>query len=370
MMALNLGGFLLGAWLIPLHGLEVAGATPVVEEATCEKRLETMTSELQKIQETGAAPLTESLLGDPAEAHWPASRSAYVPPLVEYFHELKVFLNAEKPQWMVAAVAGAFGALNLASGPTSFKTTLLVGVGLMGAASGQYEATLLWPSLNMVQQIGIAAAAGLLSAFIVFQAFHGALTVLGFLLGLGITVLLEPYFHTELWPLNVSLGWYSAWGLIGVLLITFFQRHTLSLLTPCLGGFLLSSCLGYLVQRGALSSHQPGTNVPDWMAIHGDNWLDFADALLGTTSAGVFAIHATPGFVYDTVDIDRCLGRLLWFVLFYMGWKFQWKIARSSNWDGSINARNIIPGVMKASPVSHDGEYNTYDIHVLQNQLK
>jgi len=341
MMALNLGGFLLGAWLIPLHGLEVAGAKPVVEEATCEKRLETMTSELEKIQETRVAPLTESLLGDPAEAHWPASRSAYVPPLVEYFHELKVFLNAEKPQIMVAAVAGAFGVLNLASGPTSFKTTLLVGVGLMGAASGQYEATLLWPSLNMVQQIAVAALVGVLSAFIVFQSINGAMMILGFILGLGITVLLEPFFHTEQWPLNVSLGWYSAWGIMGVLLLTFFQRRTLSLITPCLGGFLLSSCLGFLVHEVAMSPYKPNSaqtqpTPPAWEAFHGDCWLDFAGALLGNARAGIFGIVSTPGFVFETVDVDKTLGRLLWFVLFYMGAKFQWKIAKNTNWDGTM----------------------------------
>jgi len=347
-MALHLGGVLLGVWLIACHGVSAetseAGATSVVEDATCERQLETMTSALQKAQktkETRGAPLAETLLESPGDAHWPASRSAYVPPLVEYFYELQVFLRSWPNQWQVAVVAGVFGMINLVNGPISFKMMILAAFSLVGAASAQYEAKLLWPSLNVAQQIAIAAEGGLLSGFVMFRSIQGATTLLGLLFGLSITVLLEPFFHTELWQLNMSLGWYSAWALMGVLLLTFFQRRTLSLLTPCLGGFLLSSCVGYLTQIAVWCSfHQPNSKAPpDWVIFHGDCWLDFAGALLGTSSAGIFGITPTPGGVaimgHQTLDLDRCLGRLLWFVLFYVGLKYQMSQARNRNWDGS-----------------------------------
>lgn len=324
-MALRFSGFLLGAWVIT-HGVSADNVT-ATGEASCEGRLETMKNDLMKVQQakTHAAPL--ALVATPGEAHWPASTSAYVPPLVQYFNDLDTYLRTMEKQYLVAGAAGLFGVLQLVHGPASFQTLLLTIFPLIAAASAQYELTLVWPSVNIQQQAAVAAGAAALAGLVVYQSLQGATILVGFLFGLGVSALLEPCFHTELWQLNFSLGWYSVWALMGILSFTVFQKYTLALVAPILGGFLLSSATGYFVAFGALvtsKNPQDAGSIPDWLHIQGSCWLDFAGALLGCeTKAGIIGNVTTPG----NVDPDRVLGRVLWFVLCWIGMKIQYRAA-------------------------------------------
>jgi len=284
--------FLLGAWLVTPH---VVAAEP--QEA-------------------------------PGAAHWPASKSAYVPPLEGYFSQLSIWLQTVNQQWAVATVAFAFGLLNLLYGVASYRLVLTIGFTLVSAASAQYEVTLIWPDLHVLEQIFIVAEVGLLTALIVYMSIPGCNTILGVMLGLSISALLEVILHTENWHLNAAVIWYSVWGVIGVLLLTFFQKRTLAVLTPSVGGFLIASSIGYFVKFAVWKMlQQPHPDVPDWLVneknIHGDCWLDFAGALLGGAKpAGIFGTYHNENF---TVNIDRALGRLFWLWLYYAGMKFQWK---------------------------------------------
>merc|ERR1719313_1108453 len=104
------------------------------------------------------------------------------------------------------------------------------------------------------------AEVALLSAFIVHRCVEGCQAFLGLLLGLGVSVLLEPLFHTETWQLTESVIWYSAWAFTGILSLTLFQKRTLA---------FFSRCLGYLIKLAALtSSKQPGHTMPNWVVIH------------------------------------------------------------------------------------------------------
>jgi len=329
-MMLHFGRVLFGVWLIALHGVsaDTVNATGMLEDTSCESRLEAMQKEVLKAQ---TKPLV--LAEDPGAAHWPASRSAYVPPLLQYFQDFHVYLKTMNKQWAVAGVAAALGLLQVVTGPTSFKTVVILGFSLMSAASAQYEATLVWPQLNIPQQIFVSAAAALVAAFVVYNSLDGITTVVGFLFGLAISALVEPLFHTELWKLDQSIAWYSAWAVVGVLLFTQFQKYTLALLTPAVGGFLLSSSIGYFTMLAAWAAEQqPHNNLPQGLDIRGDCWIDFAVALLGQDySVGIFHSVATPGLAVPSVEPDKVLGRVLWFLIFYLGMKRQWINAKRKN---------------------------------------
>jgi hypothetical protein len=290
--------------------------------------------ELQQAQQEmqkEVAPL--ALVEEPGDTHWPSDRQEYVPPLVRYFFELNTWLQTYKQQWAIAAVAGLLGLMNLLNGPTSFKTMLTLTFSLVATATAYYEVGLLWPQLTLPLQLVVMAEVAVLTAFIAQRCVEGCQAFLGLLLGLGVSALLEPLFHTETWQVTQSLIWYSAWAFTGVLSLTLFQKRTLAFFSPCVGGFLFSSCLGYLVKLVALaSSKQPGNTMPNWVVIHGDCWLDFARTLLPNSpvSAGIFEIIPTPGFSVKEIDVDRVLGRLLWFVLFYIGLRWQIYCARKS----------------------------------------
>jgi hypothetical protein len=294
--------------------------------------LEKLKGELQQAQQVqAAAPL--QLVEAAGETHWPEDRQAYVPPLVQYWFELHTWLQINSHQWAIAAVAGVLGLINLVNGPTSFKTMLMLIFSLVAAASTHYEVSMLWPQLAFPLHLIVVAEVALLTAVIAYYSTEGCQAFLGLLLGLGVSIMLEPLFHTERWPLNQSLIWYSAWSFSGVLSLTLFQKRTLAFFSPCLGGFLLSSCLGYEIKLVAwASSQQKGNTLPDWLIIHGDCWLDFARTLLPNSpvSAGIFEIIPTPGFMFKEIDIDRALGRLLWFVLFYIGLRWQMYCARKT----------------------------------------
>jgi len=322
-MALRCSCFILGAWLVAFGASE--DNVTATGEASCESRLETMKNDLMKVQQAKTVPL--ALEAVPGAAHWPASTSAYVPPLVQYFTDLDTYLRTMEKQYLVAGAAGLLGVLQLVHGPASFQIVLLTIFPLMAAASAQYELTLVWPSVNVQQQVAVAAGAAALAGLVVYQSLQGATVLVGFLFGLGVSALLEPCFHTEQWQLNVSLGWYSAWALMGILSFTFFQKYTLALVAPILGGFMLSSAIGYFVAFGAyVTSKNPRDQgqMPDWVHIQGSCWLDFAGALLGCeTKAGIIGDIKTPG----NVDADRVLGRVLWFVLCWIGMKIQYRAA-------------------------------------------
>jgi len=342
-MALHYGGFLFGVLLIAFHGVSAddviaSGATPVIEQATCESRLEKVKSELQKVSQvslidldpfdssTSSANPQAPSPADAGVAHWPASRTKYVPPLVEFFHEGFAWLKSTDQQVAVAGAAGVFGLLNVVNGPHSFKIVLMVGLALLAAASAQYEAKLVWPGIATQQQLFVAAYAGLLTARMAYDSIQGAVTIVGFLFGLGISALLEPFFDTSIWSLNASVVWYSVWALVGILSFTCFQKYTLAFVMPTLGGFLLSSCLGYFIM--VVFQQQPHSSQPPWMVIQGNCWLDFAGALVGGGApAGIFGTLKTPGFdLASSIEPDRVLGRLLWFLFFYVGMKRQWNL--------------------------------------------
>eukprot|EP00746_Dinoflagellata_sp_MGD_P072853 gnl/MRDRNA2_/MRDRNA2_29556_c0_seq1.p1 gnl/MRDRNA2_/MRDRNA2_29556_c0~~gnl/MRDRNA2_/MRDRNA2_29556_c0_seq1.p1 ORF type:complete len:355 (+),score=63.67 gnl/MRDRNA2_/MRDRNA2_29556_c0_seq1:52-1116(+) len=320
--------------LLALHGAsaDASSSEAGLRGATCENQLDKLKAELQQAQQMKvAAPL--QLDEAPSDTHWPSDRQAYVPPLVQYWFELHQWLQINNHQWAVAAVAGVLGLINLVNGPTSFKTMLMLIFSLVASASTYYEVKLLWPQLDFVLQAIIVAEAALLTGFVAYHSTEGCQAFLGLLLGLGVSVALEPLFHTETWQLNQAVVWYSAWAIFGVLSLTVFQKRTLAFFSPCLGGFLLSSCLGYEIKLVAwASSQQPGNELPGWLVIHGDCWLDFARTLLPNSpvSAGVFEVIPTPGFPFKEIDVDRVLGRLLWFVLFYAGLRWQMFCARKS----------------------------------------
>lgn len=268
------------------------------------------------IQETGPFP------GDP---HWPANRQNYVPPLTEYFFELKKFLQTTKQQLPVAIVAAVFGVMNVAFGQVAFRLVVALGFSLVTVASTHYEVTMLWPEFNVAAQLFIAAEVALITSWIVYQSFQGAKLILGFLFGMLISALLEAALHTENWPINFSVGWYSAWALIGVLAFTIFEKYTMALLTPVVGGFCLASSIGYFMMYATSCS----PHHPKWLHPMGDCWLDFAASLLGSHKpAGVFGTIQTQGFLTPTIDLDKVFGRLLWLTIFYIGMKLQWSLAK------------------------------------------
>jgi len=194
----------------------------------------------------------------------------------------------------------------------------------------------MWPDLNMVQQLIVAGEAAALAGWIVYQSLTGAKMILGLLSGLAISVFLDHYVHTENWPLNYSVAWYSAWAIIGILSLTVLGKYTLTILTPILGGFLVSSCLGFYICAAVVNGETQETQkpLPNWMHVSSGPWINFAGALLGYEEpAGIFGSVEAPGFVVKEIDIDRVLGRLAWFVLFYISAKFQWKRARSGQED-------------------------------------
>jgi len=314
----------------------------VIEQATCESRLEKVKSELQKAQqgiqlEEVWDPFASGPSPPPsAEVPYPGttpgvvpSSGKYVPPFVEFFHEGIAWLKSTNKQAQVAGVVGAFGLLNVVNGPLSFKTVLTIGLALVMATIAQYEAALVWPWIVTEQQICVAAYAGLLTARIVYDSIQGATTIVGFLFGLGISAALSPFFDTAVWDPNVNVAWYSLWAVVGILSLTYFQRYTLAFIMPTLGGFLLSSSLGYLIMF-AFAGQQ---HNPPWVVIQGKCWLDFAGALVGGDApAGIFGTLPTPGFALATsVDPDRWLGRLLWFFFFWVGMKRQWDLAKNRN---------------------------------------
>jgi len=330
------------AWLSASPGVSAENSEAGLRGATCENQLEKLKGELQQAQQVAknaAAPLqlveiNKSTIGDaPGDALWPADRQEYVPPLVRYLFDLHNFLLSYKQQWVIAAVVGVLGLINLVNGPTSFKTMLIVLFSSVAAASTYYEVQLIWPQLHLPLQLIVVAEATLLTAFIAYHSTEGFQAFLGLLLGLGASLLLDPLFHPETWPLTHSLIWYSVWAFWGVLSLTLFQKRTLAFFSPCLGGFFLSSCIGYLIRLVAwASSQQPGNKLPNWVVIHGDCWLYFARTLLPNSpvSAGIFEVIATPGLPFKEIDVDRVLGRLLWFALFYAGLRWQWYCVRKA----------------------------------------
>eukprot|EP00746_Dinoflagellata_sp_MGD_P162951 gnl/MRDRNA2_/MRDRNA2_90725_c0_seq1.p1 gnl/MRDRNA2_/MRDRNA2_90725_c0~~gnl/MRDRNA2_/MRDRNA2_90725_c0_seq1.p1 ORF type:complete len:362 (+),score=67.57 gnl/MRDRNA2_/MRDRNA2_90725_c0_seq1:66-1151(+) len=351
-MALDCGRFLLVAWL--------SAMSPATAETTCQQQLEQMKGELQQVQQANigtmnldAADNSEGILGTllgsspapapagskdfkemiqkgpaPGDPHWPANRQDYVPPLAQYFFDLKMWMETTKAQLPIAGVLAIFGFVNVLFGPAAFRIVVALGFSLVTMASTHYEVMMLWPDLNMPAQIFIIAEVAALTGWIVYQSFTGAKMVLGFLFGMLVSALLEAALHTEHWPANFSVAWYSAWAVFGVLMFTVLEKYTMAFLTPIVGGFLLSSSLGYVIK---FASNHP--NHPVWMHPAGDCWLDFAGALLGSHKpAGIFGVIQTPGFVVTSFNLDTVLGRLLWLLIFYVGMKLQWRFAKGSNY--------------------------------------
>jgi hypothetical protein len=365
-MTLQVGSFLLVAWLAAASGLpaEQSAAAAEITDQGCQSQLEKTKADLHMVQQAnlekaasinlaakdtsggllgellGSSPAPASMPGpkvgkqmiqpkyegpEPGEPHWPANRQDYVPPLTEYFFQLKTWLETTKEQMPVVGVVVVFGFINVVFGQAAFRLVVALGFALVTVASTHYEVMMIWPDLTVAAQLFILAEVALLTGWIVYQSFQGAKMVLGFLFGMLISALWEATLHTENWAPNFSVGWYSAWALIGVLMFTALEKYTMAVLTPVVGGFLLSSSLGYIIMFATYSS----PHHPTWMHPEGDCWLDFAGALLGSQKpAGVIGTIETPGFVTPSINVDKVLGRLLWFFIFYTGMKLQWKLAK------------------------------------------
>lgn len=322
-------------WLSSAAGNVVTGTNG---DASCESQLETMKKQLENVQNT-VLPTKEAQkpVGQPV---LPEDDSKYVPPLTRFFRELNVWLRSMNPQWIVAVVAIFFGAINVWNGPASFKFMVVGFVSLVAAGSARYEVLLLWPELNLIQQIVIAVEAALVAAYVVHKSFVGTQIVIGVIIGIAVSMQLDPLVHTETWTLNACMIWYSAFAFLGIAALTVGKRYVLAIFIPLLGGFLCASALGYLVKylTCIIIEHRTGleemqlnssnTSVPAWIDLSGHCWLDFASALLHGEHAGIFKTYPTPGFPVSSIDFDKVLGRSLWLVLFFVGMKRQWRLAK------------------------------------------
>jgi len=284
---------------------------------------------------------------------WPTKSSEYVPPLEMYWKELVHWMSTVKPQAGVAGGSLLFGLINVINGPHSFRVVVIAGVSMIAAGSAKYEVSLVWPDLNMIQQLVVAVEVGLVVAYILHKSFDGIRIILGLALGLGCSVLLEPFMHTEFWPLNASVIWYSFFAIAGVVLgYTSYNRHVLALLTPCLGGFLCATALGFFAKTFMESNFHPANGPakpePHWAEIRGDSWLDFASELLtGAPSAGIFKPYQASETY--SINFDRMAGFFVWFILFLIGAKRQWRLAVQKADEEILSLKQSLLGVTPAT---------------------
>lgn len=261
-----------------------------------------------------------------------------------YKNELVHWLKDVKPPWKPAAGALFFGLVNVINGPASFRAIVILGISLLAAGSAQYEVALVWPDMTVMQQMVAAVEVGLVVAYVLHKSFDGIRILLGLLLGLTISVLIEPFMHTEFWPLNASVIWYSCFAIAGVFLgYTSYNRNVLALLQPFLGGFLCASAFGFLVKNAM--EGQP--NPPHWAELRGADWLDFCTALLtGSNTAGIFKPYApTAGYF---INFDRWAGLFVWFMCFALGAKRQWRLANENTEEEIMSLKQSLIG---ATPV-------------------
>jgi len=226
------------------------------------------------------------------------------------------------------------------------------GFALVAAGTAKYEVALIWPDLTAVQQLIVAIEIGIVTAYVFQRSFDGAKVLLGLILGVGISVLLETVMKTEFWPLNASLVWYSFFAVAGVISLTITERYTLSFVQPVIGGFLCASALGFFIKTWVdhmVHSGTPPPSMPSWVEPRGDCWLDFATELIGgEKTAGV--IKDFQAGENRPISFDKGLGYLAWFIFFAIGVKRQWKMAKKNTENQLVSLTDSFLGRQKVTP--------------------
>jgi len=303
----------------------------------------------KKVESDAEVSENPNAIGAP---HWPGKSSEYIPPIAMYKNELIAWLKDVQPQWKPAAGALFFGLVNVINGPASFRTMVMLGVSLLAGGSAKYEVALVWPDMTMMQQLIVAVEVGLVVAYVLHKSFDGVRIVLGLLLGVTVSVLLEPFMHTEFWPLNASVIWYSCFAIAGVFLgYTSYNRNVLALLQPFLGGFLCASAVGFLVKNLMEGSFHPPAGPakpePQWAELRGACWIDFCSELIyGSNTAGIFKPYApSAGYV---INFDRWAGLFVWFMCFALGAKRQWRLANENTEEEILSLKQSLIGAVPA----------------------
>lgn len=361
--------FVRGVFLLPFlrlieAGGDVAGdplSAPNSEDAdtSCKSQLETMKKHLEKVQniELAAKEPQNIELAAIGQPMFPEDETKYVPPLAQYFHEVDAWLRSMTPQWGVAIVAILFGAVSVWNGPASFKFVVVCGTSLIAAGSARYEVLLLWPDLNPIQQIVVAVEVGLLAAYVLHRSFTGTKVIIGVTFGIGISMQMDPLMHTERWPVNACLIWYSACAFLGIAAFTVCERYVLAIVTSLLGGFLCASTLGFLVNAFTSFIIYRSDNVPAWLDVRGSSWLDFASELLTGEDAGIFKPYAIEGSPVSNIDFDKLLGRALVLVFFFIGLKRQWRLAKETTAAQWTDLKASISGGKPADQILLDNQF-------------
>merc|ERR1719428_1814502 len=78
----------------------------------------------QEIPTFAADPACKDPKKCPGEPHWPANRQDYVPPLMQYFDQLKTWLQTTKQQLPVVGVVAILGFVNVVFGPAALRVVI------------------------------------------------------------------------------------------------------------------------------------------------------------------------------------------------------------------------------------------------------
>jgi len=255
-------------------------------------------------------------------------------------------LDHSPRQWLNAIVATVLGVILVFNGKRVFEGLICVAVGLVAMFMAMNEITNLWGlGYDSFVRHLVGFEALLFAAFGAWKGMAGMHVFVGALLGFLVAMVLQSMLvhvgagfmeaeHGSKWVLII---FYTLFVLIFVALLT-TERHLrpLAVLSPALGGALVSSGLSYGVMALAIDGKLDFMKrvLPDLEPVNG-TWIEFLNMLWAPHTAKDVGFFA--GSKYNTMGptftLDRICGWSLWFILWVVGMIVQlrsWKKGRTA----------------------------------------
>lgn len=214
-----------------------------------------------------------------------------------YAFGMAAWLRRAPYQALISLIAAMVGALCSWNGPAIWHVLFTVGTALCAAGAINYEAKVAGVASNAFSEGLVIIQAAACAAMAVHFGFEGFQVLFGVVIGLAGAYGLGGWarvldFHVP----GFALLWYSVGAATGLLLYTVWRRPVLSLVSPLLGGFLMSSGSGVFLRHVyfLLAKLDDGNEAPgvEWLPPLKAGWADAAGMLMGHAGLAAVALQA------------------------------------------------------------------------------
>jgi len=287
------------------------------------------------VEEPPAPGTGEDTTKSPDESEPPASATGDEPEsvgsVVASIHRaVDAHLHGPK-QWGNALIASVFGIALLLDGDFCLKGLVVAAMFFLAMILAENEVIAWWGSgVEHKVRVLVGLEAGVAAALLAWMEIRAVMLVVGAMLGAcaahGLAI---PLLH--MYPLLTDVKWFiAAWYsviTVGVAAMVHTRKHVglLALLTPILGGALISSSVCWYVTTLAMRGQLEWiyTRLPG--LVHGEGegaWVDFLNLMLFKNSpdVGIFVGSSyKTRFFGEMVPTDRACAVALWVVLAVLG---------------------------------------------------